>query len=397
VSDLVKRVLFASCLAVALGGLACADDPAPPPKAAAPDEVRETLPNGLEVVILPSAKAKTCAVVSGWRTGARDEQTNEAGAAQLVARLVRRSACGAREADAADKELAALAPKSANGASTGCDSFHELTYTWATVPEEKLGVALDIERDRLVALKPTAALLDDVRQSLLTVPMKRETRAWDAVIGLAYPESSLGRSRLGSPDTVAGLGLDAVEAWRKAHLRIDTQILVIAGCKDAKAALQLVHDRFEKIAKPEAPLAAPPGVKPAAKGPVRATIEGPQMARHVWLAFRGPEPGTDDEAAFITATFALKDKVVAALQGKAHDATVRADTRSNAPALLVISATPRPATNLIDIEARARGAANLVRTEAPADLEKLKARVEHAKTLLAEERLVIVTIEPAGK
>jgi hypothetical protein len=132
---------------------------------------------------------------------------------------------------------------------------------------------------------------------------------------------------------------------------------------------------------------------------------------------------------------------------------VRADTRSNAPALLVISASPRPSTNLIDIEARARGAANTVRTEAPADLEKLKARVEHlldactapldaalakddpqlvvdaavdralahpliarrdalrksvaaltsdtflakAKALLAEERLVIVTIEPAAK
>lgn len=456
----MKRFV-ASGLAALLVGLAVAraDDPPAQPqprKPAAPSELSEKLANGLEVVVLPSAKAKQVAVVTAWRTGARDEQASEAGTAQLVARLLRKAACGTREAGAADAELAALGPKNSGPqASTGSDSVHALTWTWATVPEDKVGLVLEIERDRLTALKPTAAVLDEARQGIMTELVKRETRAVNALVALAFPDSALGRPRNGSGETVSSLKLETVEAWRKAHLRIDAGVLVIAGVKDGKAALALVKEKLGSIAKPEGALPVTEAPKAAPKGPLRSSLDGPQMARHVWLAFRGPDAGTDDEAAFLAAVFALKDKVEAGLQGKAREVTVRADARSDSPALLVISASPRPSTPLLDVEARARGAANAVRSEAPGDLDRLKGRVEHlldgftspldqeiqgakdeagavleaavdralaqplvlrretlkkslraltgetflakAKVLLSEDRMSIVTIEPAGK
>ncbi len=449
----MRRVVIVSLIALS-GALAVAraDDPVPEP---APPEAHEVLANGLEVVVLPSKRAHACSVLTAFRAGARSEDAGEAGVAQLAIRLRRLAACGTREPNAADREIAALGPKNDAGTATGADSVHELSYTWAVVPEDKIGAVLDIERERFVSLRPEKAGLEDVRSALLAEPLKRETRAWNALLALAFPSSGLGRSRLGTPETVSTLGLDAVLAWGKGHLRVDDAVLVIAGARDAKAALELVRAKLGTIPRPDQPPAAAPAIPAAPKGPVRAAIDGPATARHVWLAFRGPAPGGDDEAAFLAATFALKDRVVDALQGKAHEATVRVDARSDCPALLVVSVTPRPSVPLLDVEARARGAANLVRTQPPADMERLRARVARmldactspldkdlegakdepgalvdaavdralagplvarrdalkkslaalgsdafvakAKELLSEERLSIATIEPAGK
>jgi hypothetical protein len=348
---LVPLVFFVLAVAVAR-----ADDPKPPTDPAL-QEIREVLPNGLEVVVRPSARAKLCSVLVGYRTGARFEQTAEAGVSDLVSRLHHRAA------------VAAL------GSNTGSESLHELTYSWAVVPEDKLGVVLDFERDQLVASSATQTQLDEVRQELFNEPVKREARAWNSLIALAYPDSGLGRPRLGTAESVAALTLERVEAWRKAHFRVDTGVVVVAGARNPKAALDLVRARLGAVARPEAPLPEAPAVPPAAKGPVRSRLEGPPAARHIWIALRGPDAGSEDEAYFLAGAFALKDRVVVAMQSKAHDATVHVDARSDAPALLVVSATPRPATPVLDVEARLRGAADMVRNQAPADLEKLKGRV----------------------
>lgn len=353
---LVPLVLVALVGALVVG--ARADDPKPPAEPP-PQEVREVLPNGLEVVIRPSARAKLCSVLVGYRTGARFEQAADAGVADLVARLHHKAA------------VAAL------GSNTGSDSLHELTYAWAVVPEEKLGAVLDFERDQLVASSATQAQLDEVRQELFNEPVKRETRAWNSLIALAYPDSGLGRPRLGTAESVAALTIDRVEAWRKSHFRVDAGVVVVAGARSAKAALDLVRARLGAVARPEAPPPEAPAVPTSAKGPVRSKLEGPAAARHVWIAFRGPDAGSEDEAFFLAGAFALKDRVLVAMQAKAHDATVHVDARSDAPALLVVSATPRPATPVLDVEARLRGAADVVRNQAPADLEKLKGRVVH--------------------
>jgi len=369
----VRFPLIITTVALACAVAALADDP--PRQNQAPTELRQTLPNGLETVVMPSARAKWCVVLAGFRAGARDEDPENAGCAQLAARLLRKAACGLRDAGAADRELAALGPRGEDATPTGADAFHELTYTWATVPEEKLGVALDVMRDRLTALHPTEAVLEEERQALLSEPVKRETRAWNVLISLAFPGCSLGRPRLGNAATVTSLSLAQVDAWRAAHLRVDNAVFVIAGPKNAQAALDLVAEKLGKVEKPASPLAAAPPVPAGTKGLGRGKIDGPAGSRHVWIALRGPEPGSDDEAVFLAATFALKDRISTALQGKAHEATVRADARSGAPALLVVSATPRPAAQLLDVEAGARGAVERVRTEAPPEMEKLKARV----------------------
>jgi predicted Zn-dependent peptidase len=275
----------------------------------------------------------------------------------------------------ADAELAALAPKTAEP--VGADSMHELTWTWACVPEAQIGLALEIERDRLTALAPTAALLDDARSDLLTERLKPETRAWNLLIGLAFPDCSLGRPRLGSPAVVSSVSLANVEAWRKKHFRIDDAVVVVAGVHDATKALALVKEKLGGIAKPAEALPAPPVVSPPPRGPLDATLGGSSIGRHVWLGFRGPEPGGADEAAFLTAIFALKDRIEVGLRGKAREASVHADARTDAPALLVVSASPRPAASLAEIESLSRTAAGIVRTSSPPDLERLKARAEH--------------------
>src|SRR6185295_4555154 len=102
--------------------------------------------------------------------------------------------------DGADAELRGLGPK--NGGGTGSGVRAGLTWFHANVPEDRLGAALDVERDRWTALKPTAALLEEERASVLAEPIKREARAWNTLIGLAYGDYGLGRPILGTPSSV---------------------------------------------------------------------------------------------------------------------------------------------------------------------------------------------------
>jgi predicted Zn-dependent peptidase len=373
----VRRFLLA---VIVLSGLALSARAADPPVLApAPGatDVRKKLENGLEVLILPSARARSIVVLTAFGAGSRHEAPAEAGAAQLVARLLRDAACGPREAHAAELELNGLAGLPKGG--TGGDAYHDLTFHYATVPEGQLGAALEIERDRLSALKPTAKLLDEERAAcfaeLALASVKPEARARSVLAALVYGESGLGRSRFGTPQTVSSMTLETVEAWRLAHLRLDDALLVIVGVHDAKAALDAVESKLGKLAAPGgARLAAPPLPLPV-KGPQRASVDGPVAARELLLGFRGPEPGSDDEAGFLALALELRDRLGPELKGYAKEFHVGADARSNAPALLSISVTPRPSISIADVESRVQGALASVRTDAPGDLAKLRARV----------------------
>src|SRR5207249_506117 len=143
-----------------------------------------------------------------------------------------------------------------------------------------------------------------------------------------------GRSRFGTPQTVSSLTLDALEAWRKARYRPDNALVVVVGARDAKAALETVAAKLAKIpAAGGAPPGAPPVPAPR-KGPQRASVESTAAARELLVAFRGPEPGSDDEAAFLALALRVKDLAGPALRPLAKEHGIQADARSSAPALL---------------------------------------------------------------
>jgi predicted Zn-dependent peptidase len=343
-------------------------------------ERRRVLENGLEVVVLPSTRSKAVVVVTTFRAGPRDESKEESGVSQLVARLYRRSAAGARPAGAAEQELVALA---ASGSQTsglvGHEVRHDALAFFATAPEEKLLQVLEIERDRIAALAPTDADLEAVRTETVfeaaTAEGKTQTRAWNALLALAYGDCGLGRSRLGLPRSVSALSLKTVETWRRARLRPDSAFVLIAGARDSDGALDKAQRALGAMARPKEPAPPRAPTPPAPPGPLRVAIEGPSVARQLLTGFRGPDPGSEDEAAFLALGFELKDRVTAALRGLAHDSTVSADARSETPPLLVVSATPRASVAMPDLEARVTSAVAVLRDEKIQPLVPLVDRV----------------------
>jgi predicted Zn-dependent peptidase len=381
----LRRVLLSSIVALGLIAPFARADDGPAKVAEALGERRRSLENGLELVVLPSSRARAVVVVTAFRAGPRDETKDEAGISQLVARLYRKASAGARASGAADMELASLATPLGNAKDlVGFEVKHDAISFFATAPEDKLQAVLDVEKDRLTALAPSPELLEDVRSEAVfqsaSVEGKTATRAWNTLLALAYGDCGLGRSRFGSSRAISGLGFDKVDAWRRAHFRPDAALVVIAGAHDPEGALEKAAKTLGAIPKPGDALAARPATPPCPPGPLRATIEGAAAAREVLVAFRGPDPGSDDEAAFLTLGLEVKDRVVAALRGAAHEQWVKLDADSDSPALLYARVSPKASVGTAEIESRTTAAvASLVGEEklAPAALAALQKRVGH--------------------
>jgi len=400
----LRRTAGLLCVLIALASFAArsttrADD-GPAKVADALAEKRRTFENGLEAIVLPSARAHAVVVVTTFRCGPRDEGKDEAGVSQLIARLYRKAPAGARATSAAESELGSLAASVAPNARdlVGFEVRHDAISFWAVAPEDKLANVLEVEKDRIAALAPTPELLEDVRSEAVfnaaTAEGETGLRAWSTVLALAYGDCGLGRTTRGTSRAVSKLGLKEVEAWRHARLRPDNAFVVVAGAHDPEGAFDKVAKTLGSLAKPADPLPPRGLVPPSPAGPLRAAIEGAAVARKVYVAFRGPDAGGEDEAAFLTLGLALHDRVLKAVAGATHEQKVLFDAEADAPALLYASLVPRSAVSIADVESRATGAvAAFVHEEklpapALAQLQDRLRRLLEAKTRPLDAALV---------
>lgn len=382
---LAPVLVAASPLVLGLASALSRADDAPRP-APAPDEGtrerRRVLENGLEVVAVPSSRAKAVVVVTTFRAGPRDEAKAEAGAAQLVARLWRRSAAGARAAGVAEQELlglASLVRPSGQGPSglVGHDVRRDAISEFATAPEDRLASVLEIERDRFTSLAPGAEVLEAARTEVVfksaTAEGQVPARAWNTLLALAWGDCALGRPVEGNPRAASALKLDALDAWRKARLRPDAAVVVIAGVHDGEAALAQAAKVLGSVPRPADPLAPRGAVAPAPTGALRAAIEAPHVGREVWLGYRGPEPGAEDEGAFLALALEVKDRVNQAEKGAATEVHLEV-ALSDSPSLLALKMLPRPQASVAEIETRATGAIATLRGDKLAQIAPLRDR-----------------------
>jgi zinc protease len=240
---------------------------------------RFTLANGLEVIFAPDRGAPVVAVDIWYEAGARTVPPGKAGLARLFERLMfagtEHVPPGAHAALVADLGGESIAEVSEEGARFG-----------ATVPAERLNLALWLEAERMRGLAITDTSVNDarlgqmgdIRDRLTSDPytgalLDAVTALYDSTTCAGYAQPAIGRATTLSGITTAEVRQFYVDRYSPTGAR-----LVVSGHFDVAEARRLVMEYFNDIPRGKVPPPVNCEAKPTT-GPERRTVTDRQAAR----------------------------------------------------------------------------------------------------------------------
>jgi predicted Zn-dependent peptidase len=204
--------------------------------------VRTTrLDNGLRVVTAAMDHVETAALGVWVRAGARDERADQHGLSHLLEHMAFKGT-GRRNARQIAEEIESV------GGDLNAATSHETTAYYARILKDDLALALDIlsdilrdsqfdfvelQREQHVIVQEIGAALDDP-----------EDVVHELLQEAAFHGQPIGRSILGTAETVTAQGPDSLRSYLGEHYRGPAMIVGAAGAIDHDAMVGTVADLF---------------------------------------------------------------------------------------------------------------------------------------------------------
>jgi predicted Zn-dependent peptidase len=226
--------------------------------------VRSTrLPSGLTVVTHAMDHLESTALGIWVGTGSRNERDDEHGLAHLLEHMAFKGT-RTRSAIAIAEEIEAV------GGEVNAATSVETTSYYARILKDDVPLAVDIlsdilmnsvfdpgelEREQHVIVQEIGAALDTP-----------DDRVYDLFTEAAYPDQPLGRTILGTPQTVEAFSSPMLDGYLANHYRGPDMVLAAAGAIDHDALVALAGDKLGAFA-------AKPGAAPA-----KATYRGGELS-----------------------------------------------------------------------------------------------------------------------
>jgi predicted Zn-dependent peptidase len=221
---------------------------------------RTRLPAGLRVLTEPMPELRSVAIGFWVGTGAIDEPDELRGASHFLEHLLFK---GTEDRSAAE---IAHAVESVGG-DMNAFTTQEYTAFYVRVPDDHLEVATDILSAVMWSPAFRPEEVDSERQVILEEIRMRDDTPDDIVHELfaeaLFPKHPLGRSVLGSRETITQAARDAIADYHRRHYRPSNVVAAAAG--------NLEHDRFVELI--EKGLAVDGGARPARLEPSFAPPE----------------------------------------------------------------------------------------------------------------------------
>jgi predicted Zn-dependent peptidase len=233
-----------------IGTGAGADAPAPVPVGVTAlldlDEVggrveRTELPGGLRVLTetMPGVLSATLGIWVG--VGSRDESPAVAGSSHFLEHLLFKGT-----ATRSALEIATV--MDAVGGEMNAFTAKEHTCYYANVLASDLPLAVTLLSDLVTEAQNTAADLDSERTVVLEEIAMRDDEPSDAVHDLfaetLFGDTPLGRSVLGTVESIEGLTRDDVDGWYRSRYAVPSIVVTAAGRVDHQQVLDLVMAAF---------------------------------------------------------------------------------------------------------------------------------------------------------
>lgn len=332
------------------------------------------LPNGLRVASLAMPGLRTVAVALVADVGARHEAAHENGLAHLFEHMLFKGTASRSARDIAE------AIEDVGGQLNAWTS-RDGTMFHARVLARDLPLAVDLIADLVCAPRFDPADLALERQVVLSeigeAADTPEDRVFDLAQALAWPDQPLGRPILGTADTLAGLGVEALAGWRQRHYAAPGLVLVAAGAVDHAALLALAERHLSAL-----PGHAPPAAVPARFGGGVAAERRRSEQAHIVLAFPGPGLHAHDHYAAQLFATALGGGMSSRLfqelredRGLAYSVSAHHQPHADAGLASIYLAT-RPAEAKRATALALDVARALAATLSPAELERARAQLK---------------------
>lgn len=211
------------------------------PSASGPDVGVTRLANGLTVASERMDHLQSAAVGLYVRAGSRDERADEHGLAHLLEHMAFKGT-KTRSARAIAEAIEDV------GGEINAATSNETTTYYARVLKEDLALAIDVLSDIVMNPAIEADELEREQHVILQeIGAANDTPddvVFDRFTEVAYEDQAIGRSILGTPDSVEALGSGAIRRYLDRHYAADRMVLVAAGAVEHDALVREAERRF---------------------------------------------------------------------------------------------------------------------------------------------------------
>ena len=259
---------------------------------------RTTLPGGLRVLTetMPGVLSATLGIWVG--VGSRDEGPAVAGASHFLEHLLFKGT-------ATRSALEIATAMDAVGGEMNAFTAKEHTCYYANVLASDLPLAVTLLADLVTEATNTAADLESERTVVLEEIAMRDDEPADAVHDLfaetLFGDTSLGRSVLGTVDSIEGLTRNDVDGWYRGRYAVPSIVVTAAGRVEHQQVLDLVTAAFgERLSGSAAPAGLRTGDVEVTR-PARATGLISRRTEQTHLLLGGPAMGRLDERRYAAA------------------------------------------------------------------------------------------------
>ncbi len=244
--------------------------------------IRETLQNGLRVVMSPDRTVPTVAIALYYDVGSRDEVEGKSGFAHLFEHLMFQGSANVGKME--HFQLIMRRGGDANGTTS-----HDRTNYYETLPSHELEMGLWLEADRMRSLavnqenfeNQRATVMEERRQSYDNQPyMPSSLRINELAYGEYWPYA---HSTIGDMEDLKKALLQDVQGFYKNYYTPNNAVLGLAGDFEPEQAMELVRRHFGDIPRNRRPPYRPgrPPVQTAERREVMPDAMAPLPAFHI--------------------------------------------------------------------------------------------------------------------
>ena len=269
---------------------------------------RETLPNGLRVVLSPDRSAPVVAVGVHYDVGFRSEPQGRTGFAHLFEHLM-------FQGSESLEKLAHFRHVQSSGGTFNGSTHPDYTDYYDVVPSAALERALFMEADRMRAPRITAENLrnqvdvvkEEIRLNVLNRPYGGFP--WITLPPVLYDTFPNAHNGYGDFSELEAATVDDCAAFFDAYYAPGNAVLTVSGDFAVDAALELVYRHFDDVLARPVPL-RPSFAEPPPEGERRHSYPDPHAPLPALaIGYRMPDPaaGFDDYLAYEVLAAVLSD------------------------------------------------------------------------------------------
>lgn len=324
---------------------------------------KRTLDNGLTVVLREMHHAPVTSFWIWYRVGSRNEKPGHTGVSHWVEHMMFKGS-PAFPPGTLDRAVSRL------GGRFNAFTWIDFTAYFETMPSEHIGLALDLEADRMVNAFMDEEAVNSERTVILSERHMYENQPMfllsEELTSAAFRVHPYHHEVIGDEIDLQTMTVDDLRTYYRRHYAPNNAVIVVAGDFESGEMLDCIEEHFGDI-DPSEPVAPVLRQEPPQRGERRVTVSGPGDAAYLVHAYRAPAATDPDfyPLVLLNAAFAGGSSLgffAGAGSNKSsrlYKALVSADLAASVsgsmtptvdPFLYRISAVARPGRSLAEIE-----------------------------------------------